>query len=76
MPSGGFEPETPVIERPQIYAFDRTTNGISRSITHWKGHSAERFYQLRTFFFFRIEESDIVRFCAVRLVNSLTTFRS
>jgi hypothetical protein len=51
MPSGGFEPETPVIEWPQIYAFDRTTNRIGRSITHWKGHSAERFYQLQTFFF-------------------------
>jgi hypothetical protein len=50
MPSGGFEPETPLIERPQIYAFDGTTNGIGRSINRWEGHNAERFCQLQTFF--------------------------
>jgi nitrous oxidase accessory protein NosD len=73
MPSAGFEPENPVIEWSQIYAFDRTTKGIGRSMTTGNDTMLKDFISCKPFSL--IEESDIVRFCAVRLVNTFPVLR-
>ena len=38
MPSGGFEPAIPAIERPQTYVLDRTATGIAYHKKYRKGH--------------------------------------
>jgi hypothetical protein len=46
MPSADFEPTIPAIERPQIYALDRTANGIIKSVHYFNNVYCNKQFRL------------------------------